>query len=317
MSSASERARAELLGAFVAPKPRRDAAGNKIKEPRPISTPAEIYARKLRRLTLAALDAPESEWRPRFEALRELAGRDAGYVFCHPGSPTATELFARHAALSDPQYKAVLSFLEWVADGPFSVDDRFAAITGLRHLWTRFGIDEARVSAFYEPFVNYRRPTINEPKAEELAVQIEEAFAETPPPSEVTAASGDESCDVAVVFDGMRWQWLGADYLDIEIAALSFLSAEAFRYYLPAYLLCNVGGQPLNANPVFHLVYGLTEEYRDKREQNVARFELFSRAERAAIVAFLEACNTGLVTNYNRASDIVEALDSYWLPSLD
>lgn len=112
----------------------------------------------------------------------------------------------------------------------------------------------------------------------------------------------------------MRWPRLRPEFLDLEMAALSFFTAEAFRYFLPAYLLCVVAGEPLNANPVFHLVYGLTPEYKDKRDDAVEQFSPFSLEERTVIVAFLAACVQ--LADDNDKRDITAALDSYWLPSL-
>jgi len=40
-------------------------------------------------------------------------------------------------------------------------------------------------------------------------------------------------------------------------SALSFFSAEAFRFYLPAYLIADLRGQLESADPTFHLGHGL------------------------------------------------------------
>lgn len=314
MSHTIDEIRCAIENTFVAPLPRRDASGSKSTKPRPISTPHQIYARKLRRLILAALERPDPGSNPWFGALRELGGQ-AGYAFCNPDSPTTAGLTAMRATLSEPQYTAVVSFLEWVSDEAHELDDRHLATAALRCLWTRYGRNRARVAAFLEPLTNYQRPPIAELESEKLARQIEAAFASTPYPAEIAPSVDYESCDVALLFDGMRWPWLTPEYLDIEPAALSFFSPEAFRYFLPAYLLCVAGTGLINANPVFHLVHGLTPESRDRRVRTLGRFVSFSHEEREAIVAFLQACIVDL-TDYKRNSDITAALDSYWVPSL-
>lgn len=94
-----------------------------------------------------------------------------------------------------------MSFLQWVADGPLPLADRHRAVLALQWVWTRFGVDRARLDAFYEPFVNYQRPPIADPTSEELACQIEAAFAKTPEPTEIASDASDESCDIAVTFE--------------------------------------------------------------------------------------------------------------------
>lgn len=280
------RLRAQIVGSFPEPQPRR----------------------KLRRLLLAALDAGETETRALFDALHELS-HQASYVFCHPSSPTSARLVAMHATLDEPSYRAVLAFLEWVADGPFSLAYRYRAIVALRGVWTRFGVDTQRVSAFYQPFTTYQRAPLRDAVEERLARRIETAFADTPYPAAITSGASDESCDVALLFHGMRWPWLTAEYLDLQSAALAFFEPEAFRYFLPAYLLGNVAGQASNANPVFHLTHGLDVD----QSEAAARFVHFSSAERAAIVAFLQACSE---SQPGGDETITRALDAYWLPSL-
>ena len=106
-----------------------------------------------------------------FYALRELS-QEAGYVFCHPTSSAAKRLEDERDSLTDDQYRAVVRFLERIADGPFSLDDRYRAVSALQFLWTRFGIDQRRVTVFYDPLVSYRRPRDSDPEMEKLACQI-------------------------------------------------------------------------------------------------------------------------------------------------
>jgi hypothetical protein len=107
-------------------------------------------------------------------------------------------------------------------------------------------------------------------------------------------------------------------------SALSFFSAAAFRFYLPAYLLADLDGGLHSVNPVFHLTHGLTHGTKDARinpirygeytwfEYVTERFAGFSPLEVGAILAYLELKRDSADTDYER--DLIgEALEIYWL----
>lgn len=93
-------------------------------------------------------------------------------------------------------------------------------------------------------------------EAERLAQDIREAFGHLSPPlPSATAydASGYhlECSQVAAKLGGRRWQDLGASDLEGEADALSFLSAEGFRYYLPAFMMVTLQ-DPSSADLIPH-----------------------------------------------------------------
>jgi len=103
--------------------------------------------------------------------------------------------------------------------------------------------------------------------------------------------------------------------------ALSFFSDEAFRFFLPAYLIADLDGLLLQADPVFHLTHGLTNATRDLRlagghngitwwEYRTGRLAAFVPAERAAIAAYL--AHRAEVDDVAR-DDIEQSLANYWL----
>jgi hypothetical protein len=83
-------------------------------------------------------------------------------------------------------------------------------------------------------------------------------------------------------------------------SALSFLSPQAFRYFLPAYLLADLEGKLRRVDPTFHLWHGLDDETRHQQvnpqrfgdlawfEVAAGRFSVFDPEEVEAIVAYLE-----------------------------
>jgi hypothetical protein len=80
----------------------------------------------------------------------------------------------------------------------------------------------------------------------QLAAKIEEAFATVPYPgddwichgdTEVARLHGSEAASIAAVFRGRHWREMPLDALSGYSSALTFLTPEAYRFYLPAYLL--------------------------------------------------------------------------------
>ena len=165
---------------------------------------------------------------------------------------------------------------------------------------------------------------------EQLQDQIRRAFTTTerPPPGTIhTSNESDEAgplleADFAGVTD---WRDLDAPFLDQAPSgygsALSFFSDEAFRYFLPAYLLADLDDQLDRPDPTFHLCHGLTDALADQpvnprrygartwAEAARARLAGFTTAEAAAITAYLE--HRAVVDEINR-DDIRQALARYW-----
>jgi hypothetical protein len=141
---------------------------------------------------------------------------------------------------------------------------------------------------------------------------------------------GDEPYRVEEEFRGKEdWQSLDPAFLDRApgglASALSFFSDEAFRFYLPAYLIADLNGCLEQADPVFHLCHGLDDWSRGERvnprrygertwfDEARYRFAVFTRPEAAAIAAYLRwRCQSEEVGPDGRER-IEQALRSYWL----
>lgn len=157
---------------------------------------------------------------------------------------------------------------------------------------------------------------------------IYKAFADVEPPPPWCISSsheGDEPEKLRQDFAEVpNWTALSSSFLDQTPdgygSALSFFSDEAFRYYLPAFLIADLSSDLDRADPVFHLTYGLDNSaskkvnprrYGDRTFGDRARhrFSLFSPEQCSAIAAYLRyrALSDDLA-----AHSIQQALDNYW-----
>ena len=80
---------------------------------------------------------------------------------------------------------------------------------------------------------------------------------------------GEEPDRLEAEFKGKTdWRDLDAQFIDQAPdgygSALSFFSAEAFCFYLPAYLIADIDGLLERSDPVFHLCHGLDNESKAK-----------------------------------------------------
>ena len=211
----------------------------------------------------------------------------------------------------------------------------------------------AQAGDLYEQWHSYRYPPAERAENAGLVAQIESAFAATPYPGDdriCDPSPGDEEvAEYALEFRGARWDRLHPEFLAYHDAAISFFTPEAFRYFLPAYLIADLRAPDIgiesNANPIFHLSYGIAniptlsdaqinamiasikeedpELEIDPRifrpmedpgtyDRAVERFSAFNLAEREVIVAYLQHAAQN---PYDRPQ-IEEALESFWLGSL-
>src|ERR1700733_8097709 len=80
-----------------------------------------------------------------------------------------------------------------------------------------------------------------------LRESIRSAFPDGSLPTRIVRSDPDGDAELGAIvkaFAAKRWTELDADMVDRHYDALSFFSPEAFRYYLPAYMLgCMAGGE--------------------------------------------------------------------------
>ena len=256
---------------------------------------------------------------------------------------------------SEAQSRAVCSFLGLASElGP---SYRHLGFSALYWRWNQYdhpAVVQSR--AYYEGCHNYSYPDAQEPTIAALMQRVETAFASYPYPGDDRICSpqpGDEEpAEYAMEFRGAQWQRLNPGFLAQHYPSLSFFTHDAFRYFLPAYLVADLMAEQLqlwlSADPVFHLTHGLVrvktmsddQIARFIEESQVAdpeleltpemlkpvgdaefwharaleRFAGFDHAQRKAIVTYLQ--HMAAQDEYQRA-DIDSALKDYWLPSLE
>lgn len=177
-------------------------------------------------------------------------------------------------------------------------------------------------------FVAHRPPMDDDA----LLTAIRSAFRRVePPPAYALARSreGEEPAALERAFAEVpSWESLTSGELDAAPegwgTALSFFSDEAFRYYLPAYLIADAREELERADPLFHLTHGFTDDSWDRPvnprrygvrtwfDQSSFRFSTFDRAQSEAVVRYL-----GLIRSRGRTDletgMVDQALARYWL----
>jgi hypothetical protein len=122
----------------------------------------------------------------------------------------------------------------------------------------------------------------------DLRGRIETAFATVSPPAPdnlVVPTYDDEG--VVLFFRGKSWRELSVEDLRRHEVALSFFSAEAFRYYLPAFMLADLD-DPVRADIIGPgILFHFSPPSPYWAPQLRSRLALFSREQKDAIVQFV------------------------------
>jgi hypothetical protein len=166
-------------------------------------------------------------------------------------------------------------------------------------------------------------------KREQVKQLIVEAFSSIERPGNWAlraSSEGDEPYLVERAFqDKPDWRTLDASFLDEApngyASALSFLSDEAFRYFLPAYMIADLDERLDRVDPVFHVCHGLDDETRTRtinprrygsrtwEDERRYRFSTFTRDESRAIVEYLR-CRAA--DDEVERNTIEQAITNYW-----
>ncbi|MGD8426540.1 MAG: hypothetical protein PVH63_02860 [Balneolaceae bacterium] len=170
------------------------------------------------------------------------------------------------------------------------------------------------------------------PDPKPLIHRIINAFTEVEPPPAWCLSNSREGTEPAALEEEFseipHWKDLSPTFLDATPdgfgTALGFFSDEAFRYYLPAYLVASVRNELSRVDPVFHLIHGLDNSSKDvplnprrygsRSWGDYARFRhsIFSAKQAAAIAAYLEHERRSALRTESECRRIREALDNYW-----
>jgi hypothetical protein len=124
---------------------------------------------------------------------------------------------------------------------------------------------------------------------EQLRLDIVRAFAQTPYPGDEALVLGDASYDpeyreVAAAFRRQQWRQLSPAFIRRYRDVLPLLSAAAFRYFLPAYLLaCTDEGSDLDTAPL-----NVASSLAARGPSEAAAF---TPDEARAVIGYLELCS--------------------------
>jgi hypothetical protein len=129
---------------------------------------------------------------------------------------------------------------------------------------------------------------------EEALARIEAAFADAPRPADEDLLH--ERCfddnDIVRLYPVAHWRELPDELVESEYAALSFLSPDGFRHFIPAYMGFTLRHLGSGAAAVDSTIWSLAPVfYEDAGIQDfvVSKLSSLTDDQRAAMVAFLEA----------------------------
>ena len=121
-----------------------------------------------------------------------------------------------------------------------------------------------------------------------------------------------EECAAARQQDTERsWQDVPAQDIEDNYPVLTYLDAEGFRYYLPAFMVWSLKNYQTSASvsvdaPIYELDLSGNE---DRRERKMEQFRLFSDEQRVAACRFLRFMSEQVDADASMARP---ALDNYW-----
>ena len=163
----------------------------------------------------------------------------------------------------------------------------------------------------------------NQSNKQELIQKINTAFSEVEFPGDenlVNNSYGEEPALVRKHFLGQsNWKNLSPEFIDFD-GALSFFSDEAFRFYIPAFMIADINEQLNFNNPAIRLCWSVTPQSENKKiaqafgggtigERAEECLKQFSEEERNTIVSYLQ---WKLVKDENDLT-VAQALKNYWL----
>ena len=121
----------------------------------------------------------------------------------------------------------------------------------------------------------------------ELKNKIRAAFNDTPcPKSKLTDTYDDEG--VSEYFQGKSWEGNDVSDLRYHSVALSLFEPEAFRYYLPAFMLAELE-DPETADIIGEsIVFHFSQPEKFCEESYEKRLSLFTSIEKEAILEFID-----------------------------
>lgn len=169
---------------------------------------------------------------------------------------------------------------------------------------------------------------------EDLKLKIQEAFAAGVYPGDWCLKDSTEGTAPFLLekaFKGKTdWRVLPPELLDRDLGgwgtALGFFSAEAFRFYLPAYLIADIDGKLESSDVADYLANGLAgadksapinpKRYGERTwwDYQSFRFSVFNKEQCSAIAEYLRfKSDLSQFPEANKTA-IEQSLENYWEP---
>jgi hypothetical protein len=146
------------------------------------------------------------------------------------------------------------------------------------------------------------------PTRKQIEELIKNSFSDVEYPGEghlIDSLEGEEPKYLAQEFKGKKdWRKLDSKFIDLApqgfSTALSFFSDEAFRFYLPAYLIADLRGRLKNTDVLFHLCHGLDDASKNRKvnprrygdrtrfHERIYKFTMFNSRQVRAIIQFIK-----------------------------
>lgn len=136
-----------------------------------------------------------------------------------------------------------------------------------------------------------------------LKDEIKVAFGDTEAPVMDSLCDGIDSDGINDYFLGTKWQDHNETGLHYNSSALTFFNAEAFSYYLPAFLIASFDNQalqdlvPCSLNP---------PKNDPNRPSFVKWWSLLSRNQKTVVVKYLKHFADDTVNNHRAAGEVLE-----------
>ena len=141
---------------------------------------------------------------------------------------------------------------------------------------------------------------------------IEAAFADVAYPGDDRMLHPDcfDDMDISTFYGSTSWREIPAETIRHESAALSFASAAAFQFLIPAYMTWTLENSDADSMSVEHTLWSLDPEFSSGRFRDFqsSKFALLTAEQRSAIKAFL----TVLLDHRHLADDAKTALEYHW-----
>lgn len=144
----------------------------------------------------------------------------------------------------------------------------------------------------------------------DLVTQIRESFRDRPYPGDdnLVAADDYEGIDVRRDFKRRRWEEVPPAIIEHNYNNLHSFTAEAFCYYLPAFLIYSLETADPSSNVPFFTLLSLTGLCPRLR----AARRLMTADEREAICAYLRSVAASAHEDDQDADDALEAVRLLW-----